>query len=158
MMMEVNEVSSREKLDQMFREGKLTREDYDLLLRSIERGQEKPSLNRGPAFPDIARRLPWQVWTSIGILVLAALYQVPYFMHRHPMRSLAILAVTVPLVYGLYRLHRWAFVVFNALCLLSVIYIFKIPDTVLVNFIFGGILLTAYPYFFLKEKGLNNGR
>ncbi len=141
--------SSQEKLDRLYAEKKITQDEYDRLRRSLEMDQGQL---RTLATSEYGRKLPWQVWVSIGVLVIAAMIQIPLSIAKAPLVALTILAASVALIYGLYQKHRWAFIAYLLFCLTSLIVMFKNPGAVFVNLSFGIILLTAYPRFFANKR------
>ncbi len=141
--------SSQEKLDRLYAEKKITQDEYDRLRRSLEMDQGQL---RAPGILEYGRKLPWQVWVSIGVLVVTGIIQIPLSIAKTPLVALTILTASVALIYGLYQKHRWAFIAYLLFCLASFIVVFKNPGAVLVNLAFGVILLTAYPRFFANKR------
>ncbi|MBN1516760.1 hypothetical protein JXA32_09355 [Candidatus Sumerlaeota bacterium] len=152
--MESSDVSSQEKLDRLFAEKKITQAEYERLQRSLAGGasnveDEKSIEDQRPV--ERSKQLPWQVWLSIGILTVAGFMQFALLIGKQPLAAIIIVAISIPMIYGLYHKHRWAFIVFIVFCLISIIGVFKNPIAVLLNLIFGFILFTAHPYFFSKR-------
>ncbi|MBI4555974.1 MAG: hypothetical protein HY706_00195 [Candidatus Hydrogenedentes bacterium] len=143
--------SSQEKLDRLYAEKKVTPDEYDRLRRSLEMDQHQL---RTLGTSEYRRRLPWQVWVSMGVLVVAGTIQIPLSITKAPLVALTILAASVALIYGLYQRHRWAFIAYLLFCLSSLLVMFTNPGIVFVNLVFGFILLTAYPHFFGDRKPL----
>ena len=149
--MSSDNVSAQDKLDRLYTEKRITREDYDRLQQSLEVEPRRLIFHKPSEQKNC---VPWQVWTTIGVLVVATLFQAPHFAAKQPLVAFTILILNIALVYGLYQKHRWAFILCLFFCFSSLITVFKNPGAVLVNLVFGFILLTAYPYFFGKTKDL----
>jgi hypothetical protein len=94
--------------------------------------------------------MPWQVRLNIGFLAVASLLTL-LGIGRRPLMTLFIIAGNGLLAFGLWNRYRWAFCVFLFICLVSLLQVSRYPGGTLLNLIFGGILLTAYPYFFGKK-------
>lgn len=97
-------------------------------------------------------RLPWQVWFSIGVLILSAGLTFSSLVQNNMFGAIMALISTFALIYGLYQKHRWAFIVYLLFSLLNVFLFSNKPGLPIANLVLGGILLTAYPHFFRKTK------
>ena len=102
--------------------------------------------------------LPWQVWANIALLVIITLLQFPVFIVKAPPLAIFVLVANGALAYGLYHLHRWAFIIIIAIAVLSLFAITKEPTGTILNLIFGTILFTAHPHFFNKESNANDAK
>ena len=94
------EKTSRERLEELRRSGRLDDGEYQRLSEALDTREEAPTAHR---------HVPWPIWVLIGFLALSAasnLAQVP----AKPM-AITWVAVQCSFIYGLKRLHQWAFVV-----------------------------------------------
>ena len=139
-------ISSQEKLDRLYAEEKITLEEYERLQRSLEGEPDRFIVN------EQNKQIPWQVWFSIGVLIVAALLGFPELAKKNQFGAIMSLIVTPVFVYGLYHKHRWAFITFVFFSFLNVFFCLQNVVVVLMNLAFGSILLTAYPYFFGKTN------
>lgn len=151
--------SPQERLDRLYSEGKINREEYEQLSRSLDtdhRADERRGFGRWQAGFQRAR-LPWQVWVMIAFLGVTGFFQVLIFLGKDPLVALTILIIDAALIFGLWSKHRWAFIACEFFCFISIIGIFKSPGSVVINVALGIMLLTAWPHFF-EGRSRSNAR
>lgn len=152
--METTDCSAQDQLDRLYAEKKISQQEYERLRRSLQ--EDTPSTPRRDRCPlqllDPDSPMPWQVRLNIGFLAVASLLTLSGI-GRRPLVTLAIIVGNGLLAWGLWNRYRWAFCVVQFFCLVSLVLAFRNPNAgVFLNLVFGGILLTAYPYFFEKRK------
>jgi hypothetical protein len=140
-------MTSEEKLDQLFRDGKINRQEYDRLRNSLAREREKPE--NQPAKRHFAR-LPWQIWTVaalLGIEGLGNLAAIPYM----PIAAFWLAAKCI-LIYGLLKGWKWVFVMSLLLTALHALY-FAVPAPIVaaLNLALFVLLLSAWRFYFPRK-------
>jgi hypothetical protein len=146
--METTDCSAQNQLNRMYAEKKISRQEYERLCRSLQTDRIRSGEENQPA--EAISGLPWQVWLNIGVLAVTSLLTLLSIV-KQPIIVLVCVVIDWLLIYGLWNMRRWAFIVYISVCLIDILSIFRHPVTVLLTLVFGGILLTAYPYFFGKK-------
>jgi len=170
------DTTSQEQLEELRRNGRITEEEYQRLKEAMRSGasaraqedvqprQDGQQQTRHDAYPDRhwedkavlqGKRAPWQVWVVIVLLALEGvcnLIAIP----DNPMNIAWIVAKCV-FIYGLYNLHRWAFVVFCVIAALHVVgFAASAPVVAAINLFLIVMLATCFRRFFpsTTEAGL----
>lgn len=147
--MEPADITSQEMLDRLLSEGKITDEEYLRLSKAMQSHPDSPKQVAPENFEDLGSDLPWQVWPTIIVCILASL-AVLATIGKNPMLGLIIIGCNMALAYGLFVRNRIAYVLATGVCLMSMMGIFKNPGLI-INVVLGIILLTAWRNFFPPE-------